>query len=155
LNVASIGLALDLARFTFFQIQVIDTLVGGPLFATNQFDSDTIDEFERIAVFPQNQSLELVNQTILQTAFQNHTAASSHSGSDSSRFDEDEQTGTSQTDQLYMYQSGSNHSDLSCFRIDGLPSMISHPRKPPNTKTLGVGADPSQLEKKGLRNEMV
>jgi hypothetical protein len=96
-----------------------------------------------------------VNQIILQTAFQNHTAASSHSGNDSSRFDQGEQASTSQTDQLNMYQSGSNHSDLSCFCIDGLPSMISHPRKLPNTKTLGVGADSRQLEKKGLNNEMV
>jgi hypothetical protein len=125
------------------------------LFAIKQFEPDTSDEVERIAVFPQKQSLELVNHTIRQTAFQNHIAASSHSGSDSSRVDEGEQTGTSRTDQLNISQSGSNHSDLSCFRIDGLPSMISHPRKLPNTKTVGVGTDLSQLEKKGLSNEMV
>jgi hypothetical protein len=73
--VAFTGLAFDLARFIFFQIRVIYTLAGGPLFAIKQSDPDTSDEVERIAVFPQKQSPELVNQTIQQTAFQNHTAA--------------------------------------------------------------------------------
>jgi hypothetical protein len=69
LNVMFVGLAMKLAMLTFHQVQMIYTLAGGPSFNVEQFNPDNSNEVERIAVFLQERSLELVNQTVLQTAF--------------------------------------------------------------------------------------
>jgi hypothetical protein len=70
LNVMFIGLAMHFAMLIFRQIQSIYTLAGGPSFVVEQFDPGKSDEVERISAFLQNQSLELVCQTVLQTAIQ-------------------------------------------------------------------------------------
>jgi hypothetical protein len=65
-----IGLAMHFVMLTFRQIQNIYTFAGGPSFVVEQFDPGKSDEVERIAAFFQDQSLELVCQTVLQTAIQ-------------------------------------------------------------------------------------
>jgi hypothetical protein len=87
--------------------------------------------------------------------FQNQITEYNHSCGDSSLSDEGEQNDPSPTDELNMFQSGLNHLNQSCFRIDGLQSMIDHRLTLLNTRTWDVRFDLVHTEKKELSSEMV
>jgi hypothetical protein len=67
MNVMFVGLDLHIAFPTFHEIQIIYNLAGGPSFTYERFARDGNDDIERIAKFLQEHSMELVNQTVLQT----------------------------------------------------------------------------------------
>jgi hypothetical protein len=66
MNVMFVGLDLGIAFATFRSIQVTYTSSGGPSFTYERFAREGND-MERIAKFVQEHSMELVNQTVLQT----------------------------------------------------------------------------------------
>jgi hypothetical protein len=67
MNVMFVGLDLQIAFPTFLEIQVIYTCAGGPSFTYERFARTNENDMERIAKFLQEHSMELVNQTVLQT----------------------------------------------------------------------------------------
>jgi hypothetical protein len=67
MNVMFVGLDLHLAFPTFYELQIIYTSAGGPSFTYEQFEREGENDIDRIAEFLQEHSMELVNQTVLQT----------------------------------------------------------------------------------------